>query len=170
MKKILCTVLALLLAFSLFGCSKPQKGGDKNIVDIVNEKKANESEKTAPAKAGAKSDDTPVDVDLTAMSSTMVYAEVNHMVTAPADYMGKKVRMKGSFNYSEGNGKVYFACIISDATACCAQGIEFDLKEDRKFPDDYPDPGTEITVSGIFNTYNEGENRYCQLKDAVMES
>ena len=61
------------------------------------------------------------------------------------------------------------ACIISDATACCAQGIEFVLTEDRKFPEEYPEKGTEITVVGIFDTYMEGSYKYCQLIDAVME-
>ena len=34
---------------------------------------------------------------------------------------------------------VYHACVIPDATACCAQGIEFTLAGDHRWPDDYPE-------------------------------
>ena len=91
------------------------------------------------------------------------------MMTAPENYIGKRVRMNGSFTYAKGDGRYYFACIISDATACCAQGIEFILKDGRKFPDEYPVKGTEITVSGVFDTYKEGSYQYCQLINAIME-
>ena len=48
---------------------------------------------------GGKTDDAPgVDVDLTKLSSTMVYSEVYNMVNTPEDYTGKTVRMTGSFN------------------------------------------------------------------------
>ena len=55
------------------------------------------------------------------------------------------------------------------AAAGCAQGIEFVLKDERKFPDEYPSKGAEITVSGIFDIYKEGAYQYCQLIDAVTE-
>lgn len=110
-----------------------------------------------------------VDIDLTVLSSTMVYSEVYNMMSSPEDYIGKCVRMKGAFAYAQGDDRYYFACIVSDATACCSQGIEFVLKDERNFPDDYPKVGTEITVVGIFDTYFEGTDRYCQLIDAVME-
>lgn len=99
----------------------------------------------------------------------MVYSEVYNMMTEPGNYMGKRVRMKGAFAYAKGDGRYYFACIIADATACCAQGIEFILKDERKFPEEYPTKGTEIIVVGIFDTYMEGTYQYCQLIDAVME-
>ena len=91
------------------------------------------------------------------------------MMNTPENYMGKRVRMKGAFAVAQGDDKYYFACLISDATACCAQGIEFVLREERAYPDDYPQEGTQITVTGVFDTYNEGERQYCQLVDATME-
>ncbi len=111
-----------------------------------------------------------VDVDLTVLSSTMVYSEVSDMMTSPENYMGKSVRMNGAFAvyHDESTDKYYYACIIKDATACCSQGIEFELKGDHKYPDDYPEVGAEITVEGEFDTYKEGENQYCTLRNAVM--
>ena len=63
---------------------------------------------------------------------------------------------------------MFFAVLISDATACCSQGIEFVLDGDYSYPDDYPLLGTNITVTGNFNYYKEGESTYCQLLNANM--
>lgn len=63
----------------------------------------------------------------------------------------------------------YHACIIQDATACCAQGIEFVLRGDPQYPDGYPQEGDIITVVGSFDTYQEGQYLYCTLRDAVLE-
>ena len=49
---------------------------------------------TAPARPGTAEG---IDVDLTALSSTMVYAEVYNMITAPEQYRGKVVKMEGLF-------------------------------------------------------------------------
>ena len=65
--------------------------------------------------------------------------------------------------------QIYFACIIADATACCSQGLEFFLAGEYTYPDDYPELGTEITVSGTFETYDEDGYMYCHLVDAVFE-
>ena len=147
MKRIICVILAALVCAALVGCGSTP-------TETTNEKRAEEA---------------AVDIDLTKLSSTMVYSEVYNMMVSPDDYLGKSVRMNGTFAYGEGDGRYYFACIISDATACCSQGIEFLLKDGRKFPSEYPQAGTEITVVGIFDTYYEGTYRYCQLIDAVME-
>ena len=99
------------------------------------------------------------------------------MMTAPEDYIGKTVRMKGQFalyQATDANGQpvpdqIYFACVIADATACCQQGLEFVLAGDVRYPDDYPELGTDITVVGEFQTYMEGEYQYCHLIDSTME-
>ncbi|MBO4878484.1 MAG: hypothetical protein J5501_10790 [Ruminococcus sp.] len=110
------------------------------------------------------------DVDLTQLSSSMVYGQVYDMVTNSDSYVGQKVKMKGSFSYykDEQTGKEYFAVLIADATACCSQGIEFILKGDPVYPDDYPAIGTEITVTGSFAWYKEDYATYCQLLDAEI--
>ncbi len=111
-----------------------------------------------------------VDVDLTVLSSTMVYSEVYNMMISPDDYKGKVVKMKGQFvpYYDESTGNYYFACFISDATACCSQGIEFILTDEYSYPEDYPHEGDTICVVGTFDTYMEGENMYCTLRNAVL--
>ena len=111
---------------------------------------------------------TPIDVDLTRLNAIMVYSEVNNMMTTPEDYVGKKVRMRGKlavYKYPERN---YYTCIIADATACCQQGMEFLWAGNHKYPEDYPNEGDEITVTGVFDIYYEGDKKYCQLKDSSL--
>ncbi|MBR5360245.1 MAG: hypothetical protein IK123_05075, partial [Lachnospiraceae bacterium] len=108
-----------------------------------------------------------VDVDLTVLSSTMVYSEVYNMMYLPEEYIGKTIKMRGMFSYyhDDATGKDYYACIIQDATACCAQGIEFELEGEHS-PDEYPEEGEEVTVCGVFDTYVEDEYTYCTLRNA----
>ncbi len=107
-------------------------------------------------------------VDLTVLSSTMVYSEVFNMMMEPEKYIGKTVKMSGMYSvyYDESKDKYYHACIISDATACCSQGLEFELTEDYKYPDDYPEEAEDVCVTGIFDTYQEDGYKYCVLKNA----
>ena len=122
------------------------------------------SEKASPAASDG------FDVDLTQLSSSMVYGQVYDMVNNSDTYVGKSVKMRGSFSYykDEQTGKEYFAVLIADATACCSQGIEFILKGDPVYPDDYPAVGTDITVTGTFAWYKEDYATYCQLLDAEI--
>lgn len=111
-----------------------------------------------------------IDIDLTSLSSTMVYSEVYNMMVSPEKYLGKTVKMDGSFALyrDEAADKYYFACIIADATACCSQGIEFVLTDEYSYPDDYPEEGGEIRVVGVFDTYQEGGYTYCTLRNAKL--
>ena len=100
----------------------------------------------------------------------MVYSEVYNMMCEPDKYIGKTIKMNGLFTvyHDKSTGNKYFSCIIQDATACCSQGIEFVWKGDHSYPDDYPEPGTEIVVTGTFDTYTEDDIVYCQLLDAEL--
>ena len=110
------------------------------------------------------------DVDLTVLSATMVYAEVYQIMTAPENYVGKIIKMKGDFTIYDDTAtdKCYFTCIIRDATACCAQGIEFELLPEYRYPEDYPKEGSEITVQGRFELYDEDGLTYCTLRDSKL--
>lgn len=39
----------------------------------------------------------------------------------------------------------------------------------RSWPDDYPEDGREVVVTGRFETYSEGEATYAHLVDASLE-
>ena len=146
-------------------------------VDKINDEQADTNDETADEQvetgneAADEQDGTDgVDVDLTVLSSTMVYSEVYNMMYYPENYIGKTVKMKGMYAgyHDESTDKYYHACIIQDATACCAQGIEFEPTDDYRYPDDYPAEGQEVCVTGVFDTYKEGENIYCTLRNARL--
>ena len=109
-------------------------------------------------------------VPLQGLDANMLYAQIYAMTSEPEKYVGKKVRVKGTFNYMKDNGTEYFAVFIADAAACCQQGLEFRRDGDFTYPEDYPSIDTPIVVTGIFNTYQEGLYTYCELKDADMET
>ena len=80
-----------------------------------------ESEQMQPAEAlpdyePAQASGEP-DVDLTTLSSTMVYSEVYNMMYEPDRDLGKRIKMNGRFAVYENpnTGAVYTACIIMDA-------------------------------------------------------
>lgn len=115
-----------------------------------------------------------INYDLTGMGSDMVYATVFQLMQNPQKYIGKTFKIKGIYypSYCEATGQYYHYCIIEDATACCAQGLEF-IWEDgsHSFPDDYPPKGAEIIVTGIYETYQEDTDPtlYCRLNQAKLE-
>lgn len=111
-----------------------------------------------------------IDVDLTVLSSTMVYSQVFDMLYEPDKYIGKTVRMNGMYVCTdpEISEEFYCACIIQDATLCCSQGIEFVLSDEYAFPEDYPEYEDTITVIGTFDTYMDDGYTYCTLRNARL--
>lgn len=154
MKNLFSAILLSVLVFALSACGKVQTPVKTPPPSV-------------PAEAGAN--EAQVDVDLTLLSSTMVYSEVYNMVYEPESYEGKIVKMKGLFSAYETDGKRYLACVVPDATACCAQGLEFELKDDAA---SLPEPGSAITVIGSFTSYKEeiegNSYIYLILKDAEL--
>ncbi|MBR3640055.1 MAG: hypothetical protein IKN50_05565 [Clostridia bacterium] len=188
MKKIICFLFVLLFISGLASCSEKtdtrSKSGGKTVEDVLREKTTEQmgKETEAVTEPSSASDTLPaetdylseakngdIDIDLTQLNAAMVYAQVNDMLTYPDKYAGMKVRMRGPFAVYETDERNYFAVIITDATACCSQGIEFLLTEKVPYPSGYPEKGTEITVTGIFHTYAEGPMTYPELYDAKME-
>ena len=98
-----------------------------------------------------------VDLDLTRMSSTMVYSMVFQMVTEPQKFVGKRIKMKGAFSsyYDEESKRRFFGCVIKDALACCSQGLAFETFKPRKYPKDFPSEGSSITIIGRFDYEKE---------------
>ncbi len=191
-KVLICTVAVMALTgCGSDGSANARNTGDQGSVQAVLEQGMEEADDTKadteePGTDNAQSVSRPepeevpaaesvsadgVDVDLTALSATMVYSEVYHMMIEPDSYVGKTVKMNGMYiRYHDDNtGKDYHACIISDATACCSQGIEFELTDDYAYPDDYPEECEDVCVVGTFATYQEQGSLYCTLKNARIE-
>ena len=120
--------------------------------------------------SGSDEQEADVDIDLTVMSATMVYSEVFNMLLTPEEYQGKTFLMDGLYSGYDDDvtGRHYSMCIIPDATACCSQGIEFLLTDEYEYPDDYPEEGDEITLTGVYDLYDDGEYEYYLLKDVRL--
>ena len=176
MKKMLCVLLTILtiVSFSACGSEEDKRAADKQTPDSSASQNQPAEKKTAsaPATSNPAQSADGIDVDLTKLSSTMVYSEVYNMMCTPDEYIGKTVKMKGQFAYYEDpeTSAQYFACIIADATACCSQGLEFTLTGEHKYPDDYPELGSEITVTGTFETYEEKGLQYFRLDNAEFSN
>lgn len=165
MKKVICMMVLMMAMSFCVSCGTDKIETGSTEASETTEKQAAEKGSSSSSAAGG------VDLDLTVMSSTMVYSEVYNITVAPEEYIGNIVRMKGEFatQVDPESGKRYFACIIKDATACCAQGIEFVPSENYSYPEDFPEDGAEVTVTGEFRTYDENRRTYCHLIDAVFE-
>ena len=184
MKRIFCLLLAVCMTLSLCACGKDSEEGAGNDASSSNEESSasTESIPTPKEKETPEESEQPqasadgVEVDLTVLSSTMVYSEVYNMLyNDPAHYLGKTVKAKGTFSIyqlvTDGvlqPDPVAYACIIADATACCAEGMEFVLKDDLAYPDDYPELGAEITVIGEFQSYEENGMTWYHLVNARL--
>lgn len=112
----------------------------------------------------------PVDVDLTVLSSTMVYGEVFQMMMEPHAYLGKTIKMRGlySASYHEPTEQYYHFVVIQDATACCAQGLEFFWMGEHVYPDDYPQDGSELEVTGVWERYEEDGQLWYRIKTDAL--
>ena len=106
MKRIFCLLLAVCMMASLCACGK---GREK---DAGNDTLSSNEEASAPTESipTLKEQETPgeskpshpsagkVDVDLTVLSSTMVYSEVYNMLyNDPAHYLARPSRREGNF-------------------------------------------------------------------------
>ena len=199
MKYIVKILIVLLLLLAVTGCSNQgdianRVNNGNNVDKVINEQIGKAEKETNPealenevlpeAKSGLEVQEpnitknentsTEVDYDLTSMSSDMVYAIVYQMMVDPDSYNEKMVRMEGLYypSYYKPTSKHYHYCIIQDALACCAQGIEFVWEDGNHiYPDEYPKENAKVMVQGIFETYREDgdDNLYCRLKDATME-
>lgn len=171
-KKIFTTIIICLVTISLFGCNNANRKTTNSTKDksVTNDTTVNRiatiPTTEQPTSLDSNFSEDSDEIDLTSLSSTMVYAEVYNMVNTPEKYIGKTVTMKGKTTryINPDTSEIYYACIISDATACCSQGIEFVLEN----TDNYPQENDEITVSGTFEVYNEGEYKYIHLVNAEL--
>ena len=148
MKKIYLTALCIVCLL-LSGCGKDETAA-------VSEKAIAEN------AASPVSDSDASEIDLTKMSSTMVYSYVYNMISAPDDFIGQRFRIRGNYDeeYWDQTKLTYHYIVIADATACCAQGLEFVLTD----PDAaYPQVREEFEISGIFGTYTENGNLYIRI-------
>ena len=148
MKRTILFIISTVLILTLCACGGKSEG------------KTDTEKKTASVEK--------CDIDLTNLSTTVAYSQVTNFWKTPDEFMGKRIKIRGTFNVISENGRNYYSCNIGDATACCTAFLEFILKDDLKYPDEYPNKGDTVTVEGAFETYLENGTVFCQLKDATL--
>lgn len=164
-------MIFIVVALTCTGCGEksstlPEKEESSLNVEKTQNTETNKAEIEAEVPAQNEDSLADLDVDLTVLSSTMVYAEVYNMMLNPDEYVGKKIKIKGLYyaEYLEDTQKYYHYVIISDATACCQSGIEFIWGDNSHiYPDEYPENDTEIEICGVFNSYEEQGQKYYYL-------
>ena len=111
-----------------------------------------------------------VDLDLSVMSSTIVYAEMYNIQFDPGQYLGKVIRLRGLYSYyrEPSTGVSYYACVVPDATACCMQGMKFVPAIEPEDPDHFLEDSADITVTGRLEIYVEEGTSYLHLVEAEV--
>ena len=162
----------MLSCLFLVGCGSAGKADNEKTVaesKIANESNTNEDSTEAESESVKK--DGEVDYDLTVMGADMVYATVYQMMIDPKSYIGKSFKIRGNYysSYSKDKDVYYHFCMIKDAAACCAQGLEL-LWADEKMNrhENCPEEDALVTVEGVFEIYEEGPNTYGRIKDAKI--
>lgn len=105
-------------------------------------------------------------LDLTALSKTMQYSQVNQMFYEPESYLGQTVQISGE--YYKGNHQPIIrvldeqACWVAEITVFPADASAFDGIESF----------SEITVRGVFGTYQSYGVDFCCLNqtERICES
>ncbi len=185
MKKTVKITAALIITAALLGSCSDNSGAGKNaMIDAIISEAVSSAEavnsaviSSAEEKAAvftAQPDTTAapgpsagnVDIDLTKMNATMIYSIIYDLMVKPNDYYGKTLMVDGYFDtvLNEQLGVRYFFVVVPDATACCAQGLEFLLPDGKKYPEDYPEPGAGIRVRGVLGNYEEAGQPYAYIK------
>ena len=160
MKKIILVLVFCMICAVMSGCSSSNSSGE--IPATL---------KTAAAAEQPTEEPAAVELDLSAMSTTVVYSQLYNMWGNPEPYVGKIVKMAGCYTYTENPelGIVYHACYVPDATACCTQFLEFVRPDGYNWPADYPEADANIVVTGRLETYEENGVTYLTLADAKLD-
>ena len=168
MRKMLAACVAICM---LSGCGAAHEPEMETTLPAVTETQteAPPIQTTTETTTAIPKDLPPVDVDLTQLPQNLMYSQAYEIIYNTEQYIGKTIRICGPYNaYTDPEtNEVHRACLIRDATACCTQGMEFELADQTQ---PLPEAEEEFIVSGVFDTYMTGPFLYCVLRDAKIES
>lgn len=128
-----------------------------------------QQEATSQTQTSQQTTAAEFDYDLTQMSSTIVYSQITDMTMVPEEYAGKTIKMEGRFEIYGDPDKEdpYLGCIVNDATACCSVGLRFVLTDDYTSAD-FPLNGSDIIITGVFETYEYQSCTFGEVQNAQM--
>ena len=186
MKKIILVLVFCMICAVMSGCSSSNNSGEipatlktaaeaekpteEPVAAATTELPAEEPVAAAAAELPAEKP-ASVDLDLSAMSTTVVYSQLYNMMSNPQPYLGKIIKMSGCYTYYDDPEQhvVYHACYVPDATACCTQLLEFVGPDGYNWPADFPEADANIVVTGRLETYEENGAMYLHLADTKLD-
>ncbi len=136
----------------------------------IEEKTPENVQQAEPAEDLAEpAGEAAVDYDLTAFSNPMVFSAIYDMILQPENYRGKTIQMQGQFFFYEDpqTGTPHYACMVTDAAACCVQGFEFAPAEDTADPRDDFEAEETMILCGVFDTYEKNGINFCWITNAT---
>ena len=112
-------------------------------------------------KSMADTDTVNIDVDLTELNSMIIYAQLFNMVMNASDYLGKTVKMRGTYSASPSAQENQYShfIVIDDETECCSQGLEFTWNGEHN----YPEEKAIIEIVGVFSSNTINNRAYYYL-------
>lgn len=153
--------------FLMAGCSKKQNTETvKNQKNQTEEAMINDNLPDNPLTEVPKK----IDLDFTKMNYNMASSVMFEMMVEPEKYADKTVKITGQFNTSIYEGTRYFAVINWDSTGCCPAGLDFIPPSKMSFPEDFPEDGTFITVTGTMRFDSDREDRQLYFFAASVTS
>ena len=176
MKKIPGIILTVVLALLLVSCGV-SGGTDKSDPSGTDASKADDpttsavyiSEESPENTSTTKHVNNGEVIDLSKMNKVMMYTELYYIITQADDYVGQKIKMRGTYAVYGEKGQYLYACEIKDATACCSQGLEFVLTDPNGYPEYDPAMPAEIEVTGVITTCVEDGQTFVIIKDASLK-
>ena len=157
----------LLLCIILVSC----KAKDKTETAGLQAASEAKVQTTVSTQSTTTRDPSKIDLDLTQMSATMIYSTMFDILVMAEDYVDKNIKVTGWFEtYTDPQtGELYYAVVVPDATACCQQGLEFVWIGEHKYPEDFPEVGQDITVTGVYKMIETNGVTYTYLEASKVE-
>ena len=108
-------------------------------------------------------------LDLSLLNDTMAYSQLINIIKEPEEYLGTPVIVKGIYTapFNGFSHQYNYTVTIQDNTQCCAQGIEFIMKDENDL-DKLPQEGETVKISGVLELFEEGKHSYCIISDAQL--
>lgn len=165
---ILACGLLATIPNALLSCSKKTIAASPSSTPTATQTQSPVEKASPETKANTSS---KPDFDLTKMSATMIYSTIFDMLIMPEDYVEKVIKVKGWFETytNPETGELFYAVVVPDATACCQQGLEFIWPGDHHYPADFPEPGQDITVTGLYKLVDMDGFAYNYLEASEVE-
>ena len=166
-QNLILLFLALSIPNSFLSCKAKDKTDNSGLQAAATAKQL----PVESLKSSSSRDSSKIDLDLTKMSATMIYSTIFDMLIMPEDYVDKTIKVKGWFQtYTDHqNAELYYAVVVPDATACCQQGLEFVWFGEHEYPEDFPELGQDITVTGVYKLIENDGITYNYLEASKVE-